>query len=120
MPMTLRSCGRDTVPITGPRSRALAAPQLIGNVCLAPGAGCEVRRIWSIRFEPVIATDPRNGDGPPKQTGPVTNDGINGAATAARTNIAISQPNTTAIRVLLSWVSLWDASAVNFFGPVPA
>src|ERR1700733_12359296 len=105
--MTLRSCGRDTVPITGPRSRALAAPQSIGKVCLAPGAGCEVRRIWSIRLERVIVTDPRNGDGPPKQTGLVTNDGINGAAAAAMSKyIAILRPNTTAIPVLLWLVGL--------------
>ena len=58
MPITLRSCGRDTVPITGPRSRALAAPQAIGNLSLAPGAGCEVMRIWSTRLERVIATNP--------------------------------------------------------------
>ena len=43
--MTLRSGGRDTVPITGPRSRALAAPQVIGNFSFAPGAGCDVMRI---------------------------------------------------------------------------
>src|SRR6202022_1191079 len=56
--MTLRSCGRDTVPITGPRSRALAAPQAIGKLSSPPGAGCEVMRIWSTRLERVIATDP--------------------------------------------------------------
>src|SRR5882757_11403498 len=56
--MTLRSWGRETVPITGPRSRALAAPQAIGKLSLAPGAGCEVMRIWSTRLERVIATDP--------------------------------------------------------------
>src|SRR5882762_8856020 len=56
--MTLRSCGRDTVPITGPRSRALGAPQAIGKLSLAPGAGCEVMRIWSTRLERVIATNP--------------------------------------------------------------
>ena len=55
MPMTLRSAGRDTVPMMGPRSRAVAAPQAMGKRGLAPGAGCEVRRIWSVRFGRVIA-----------------------------------------------------------------
>ena len=55
MPMTLRSAGRDTVPMMGPRSRAVAAPQAIGNRGLAPGAGWEVRRIWSVRLGRVIA-----------------------------------------------------------------
>jgi hypothetical protein len=55
----------------------VAAPQWIGKVSLAPGAGCEVIRIWSTRLERVIAmypyvVDPLNGDGPPKQTGLVT------------------------------------------------
>src|SRR4030088_1115711 len=57
--MTLRSCGRDTVPMIGPRSRAVGAPQLIGKRCLAPGAGCEVRRIWSVRLETVMAAGPK-------------------------------------------------------------
>ncbi len=42
MPVTLRSGGRDTVPITGPRSRAQAAPEAIGDLSPAPGA--QVRR----------------------------------------------------------------------------
>src|SRR5262249_3267236 len=46
-----RSCGRDTVPMIGPRARASAAPQWIGKACFAPGSGWEVRRIWSVRFE---------------------------------------------------------------------
>src|SRR6267154_484647 len=71
--MTFRSCGRDTVPMIGPRSRALAAPQAIGKLSLAPGAGCEVMRIWSTRFDRVIA-GPLNGDGPPEQTGLIIND----------------------------------------------
>src|SRR5262245_39574589 len=66
--MTLRSCGRETVPMMGPRSRGLAAPQLIGKRGLAPGAGCEVRRMWSARFTPVIR-DPRKTKAPPVQTG---------------------------------------------------
>ena len=32
--------------------------QAIGKLCLAPGAGCEVIRIWSTRLERVIAMDP--------------------------------------------------------------
>ena len=45
LPITLRSCGRDTVPMIGPRSRAVAAPQKMGKFCLAPGTGCDVRRM---------------------------------------------------------------------------
>src|SRR4051812_27398287 len=41
--------------MTGPRSRAVAAPQTIGKRALAPGSGCDVRRICSVRLEPVIA-----------------------------------------------------------------
>ena len=73
---TLRSWGRDTVPITGPRSRALAAPQAIGKLSLAPGAGCEVMRIWSTRLERVIATNPETATARLEQTGLVTNDKI--------------------------------------------
>jgi len=56
---------------------------------LPPGAGCEVIRIWSTRLERVIAVNPfrsrlgapgfrpsavaLNGDGPPEQTGLITN-----------------------------------------------
>ena len=46
----------DTVPITGPRSRAVGAPQWIGKRTFAPGSGCEVRRIWSVRLERVMVT----------------------------------------------------------------
>src|SRR3954468_14103787 len=53
--MTLRPPGRETVAMTGPRSRAVAAPQTIGKRALAPGSGCDVRRICSVRLEPVIA-----------------------------------------------------------------
>src|SRR3954467_7399369 len=53
--MTLRSPGRETVAMTGPRSRAVAAPQTMGKRAFAPGSGCDVRRICSVRFEPVIA-----------------------------------------------------------------
>src|SRR5579871_4177921 len=94
--MTLRSCGRETVPITGPRSRAVAAPHRIGKLSLPPGAGCEVIRMWSTRLERFIAVYPSdlisghffesrpkalvrktlarkalapNDDGPPEQTG---------------------------------------------------
>ena len=45
VPITLRCCGRETVPMTGPRSCAVAAPQWIGNSTFAPGAGWEVIRI---------------------------------------------------------------------------
>src|SRR5262245_57857838 len=67
--MTLRSCGRDTVPITGPRSCAFAAPHAIGKACFAPGTGCDVRRMWSGRLGRVIAVVPetataRHDDGP--------------------------------------------------------
>ena len=41
---------------------------------------------------------PRNGDGPPKQTGLVTNDNISSAAAAERGSIIKSRLNTTAIR----------------------
>jgi len=34
-----------TVPMTGPRSRAVGAPHWIGNRSFPPGSGCEVRRI---------------------------------------------------------------------------
>ena len=76
MPMTLRSCGRDTVPITGPRSRALAAPQWIGKLCLAPGAGMRGKADMVNPIGTSHRNGPRNGDGPPKQTGLITNDAI--------------------------------------------
>ena len=38
MPMTLRSWGRDRVPITAPRSRAVAAPQAVVAVATAQPA----------------------------------------------------------------------------------
>ena len=41
-------------PITGPRSRAEAAPHLIGSFAPAPGSGCEVSRIWVVRFSDVM------------------------------------------------------------------
>ena len=41
---------------------------------------------------------PLNGDGPPKQTGLVTNDNISSAAEAERGSIIKSRLNTTAIR----------------------
>ena len=52
---------------------------------------------------------PLNGDGPPKQTGLVTNDNISSAAAAERGSIVESRLNTTAIRTP-------DALAANFFG----
>ena len=66
--------GADDVAVLRARHRAddrpaLArggAPQWIGKSSLAPGAGCEVRRIWSVRLERVIAR-PQNGDGPPRR-----------------------------------------------------
>src|SRR5947209_7273346 len=69
--MTLRSSGRETVATTGPRSRAVGAPQTIGNRGFAPGAGWEVSRIWSVRLGRVIAvpkkSTARHYDGPPRQ-----------------------------------------------------
>src|ERR1035441_5665451 len=45
-PITLR-CARAVIePITGPRARAVAAPQWIGNRWGLPPAECDVRRIW--------------------------------------------------------------------------
>src|SRR5436190_20129259 len=69
--MTLRSSGRETVATTGPRSRAVGAPQTIGNRGFAPGAGWEVSLIWSVRLGRVIAvpkkSTARHYDGPPRQ-----------------------------------------------------
>src|ERR1700680_3803513 len=69
--MTLRSSGRETVAMTGPRSRAVGAPQPIGNRGFAPGAGWEVSRIWSVRLGRVIAvpkkSTARHDDGPTRQ-----------------------------------------------------
>ena len=71
MPMTLRSSGRETVATTGPRSRAVGAPQAIGNRGFAPGAGWDVSRIWSVRLGRVIAvpkkSTARHYDGPTRQ-----------------------------------------------------
>src|ERR1035438_7990909 len=99
--MTLRSCGRDTVPITGPRSRALAAPQRIGKLSLAPGAGCEVIRIWSTRLERVILMDPEVMD-PEMATARLSRRACSStvrlvAAAADRRSIVESRPDTTAI-----------------------
>jgi hypothetical protein len=52
---------------------------------------------------------PLNGDGPPKQTGLVTNDNISSAAAAERASIVESRLNTTTIRTP-------DALAADFFG----
>src|SRR5215203_1339724 len=53
--MTLRSAAFVTEPITGPRSRGVAAPQRIGKRAAAvPGSGCEVSRMWVWRFDVVI------------------------------------------------------------------
>src|SRR5215510_9623910 len=48
--MALRSEPAVTVPITGPRSRALAAPQWIGKRLGVPAPGWEVSRIWPVRL----------------------------------------------------------------------
>src|ERR1700733_2082178 len=69
--MTLRSCGRDTVPMTGPRSRALSAPQWIGKCTFAPGSGCDVSRIWSLRLERFMVRIPK-GRRPAMMTGRTT------------------------------------------------
>src|SRR3954451_19174706 len=64
--MALRSCGRETVAMMGPRARALSAPHVIGNGCFAPGSGCDVRRIWSVRFARCIQkVTLQNENGPP-------------------------------------------------------
>src|SRR3981081_2708268 len=70
--MTLRSLGRVRVAMIGPRCFAVAAPHSIGKRAFAPGSGCEVRRICSVRFEPTIAMDPERRrpaafDGPDDQ-----------------------------------------------------
>jgi hypothetical protein len=49
--MTLRSAGLVTEPMIGPRSTGSAAPHRTGKRALAcPGSGCEVSRIWLVRF----------------------------------------------------------------------
>src|ERR1051326_6838607 len=48
--MALRSEPAVTVPITGPRSRAVAAPQRMGKRLGVPAPGCEVSRIWPLRL----------------------------------------------------------------------
>src|SRR5207302_875789 len=48
--MALRSEPAVTVPITGPRSRTLGAPQRIGKRLGVPAPGWEVSRIWLPRF----------------------------------------------------------------------
>ena len=52
--MTFRSLGRDTLAMIGPRSAAVGAPQEMGKRALPAGCGWEVRRICSVRLEPVI------------------------------------------------------------------
>src|ERR1700759_5721670 len=55
----------------GPRARASSAPQWIGKACLPPGSGCEVRRIWSVRFERLIVWSKYpEGIGSKKESGP--------------------------------------------------
>ena len=44
--MTLRWPGVVTVPMTGPRSAAVAAPQRIGSGLPPADPGCEVRTMW--------------------------------------------------------------------------
>src|ERR1700693_486300 len=53
----------------GPRSRAVGAPQWIGQRTFAPGSGCEVRRIWSGRFEVFIVASPEKARRPAAMTG---------------------------------------------------
>ena len=102
MPMTLRSAGRDTVPMMGPRPRAASAPQAIGNRGLAPGAGWEVSRIWSVRFGRVIACPKkpmaRRDGGPHRQSCLVIGRApARGTEHAYRANIiALPQPETMA------------------------
>src|ERR1700758_3871245 len=72
--MTLRSCGRDTVPMMGPRSRASAAPQWMGNACFPPGSGWDVRRMWSVRFERFMSVS-QKANGPPDRRAGLTDFG---------------------------------------------
>src|SRR5260221_13627325 len=58
--MALRSGPALTVAITGPRSRAVGAPQWIGKWDTAPAPGWEVRRMCVLRFMNV------RGKAPPK------------------------------------------------------
>ena len=90
------NCGRETVPITGPRSRALAAPQWIGKSSLAPGAGCEVIRIWSTRLERVIAMDPETATARLSRRAWSLTIKLK-APPAERSSIVKLRPNTTAI-----------------------
>src|SRR5690349_6448098 len=57
--MTLRSAGRDTVPMMGPRAVAVAAPQVTGKRALPAGWGWEVRRICSARLISFIGSESR-------------------------------------------------------------
>src|ERR1700722_3141500 len=78
----------------------------MGKSCLPPGAGCEVRRIWSIRLERDIAKDLLNGDGPPKQTGLITN---NATDSPAKTGIRkYSHPAAEYNRQEMAGNGQWD------------
>src|SRR5580692_5091802 len=48
--MALRSEAAVTVPMTGPRSRAVGAPQRMGKRLGVPAPGCEVSRICPLRL----------------------------------------------------------------------
>jgi hypothetical protein len=52
--MTLRSAGRETLAMMGPRKVAVGAPHEMGKRALPAGLGWEVRRICSVRLGPVI------------------------------------------------------------------
>src|ERR1044071_6597294 len=65
--MALRSEPAVTVPITGPRSRAVAAPQRMGKRPGVPAPGCEVSRIWPLRLVVMasrVLAAPQNAKGP--------------------------------------------------------
>src|SRR5215217_497038 len=52
--MALRSVPAFGVATTGPRSRAVGAPQVRGKRGAAPACGCEVRRIWPCLFSGIL------------------------------------------------------------------
>ena len=98
--------GTDDVAILWARDRANYRSAFARAGC-APvdrvvvfGTRCRVRGNTNV-VNPIGTSHrhgPLNGDGPPKQTGLVTNDNISSAAAAERRSIVESRLNTTAIR----------------------
>ena len=82
--MTLRSCGRDTVPMIGPRRARVARPS--GSGSRGFRARCRVRGEPDVIGANGIShrDGPEKGDGPPEQTGLVTNDKIKSASSRAQ------------------------------------